>query len=224
MSDIIYNVISSPEANTANDNEIVLSQYFTDSESEALFESGNKKKVSTSHIEDEQLSQESTYHIVPPGNRMRLRLKSAGITGNNARDYGTLMHNILAEIRYYDDIAPTVRRFVGDGVLPAAEEASTVAQLQQWLSQPETRQWYAPGITVLTETEILQPQSVFYRPDRVIIDGDRVVIIDYKFGNIERDATYRKQLTNYMALVRDMGYRQIDGFLWYLSLEKIVQV
>ncbi len=224
MSDIIYNVISSPGADTANDNEIVLSQYFTDSESEALFESGNKQKVSTSLIEGEQLSQESAYHIVPPGNRMRLRLKSAGITGNNARDYGTLMHNILAEIRYYNDIAPTVQRFVGDGVLPAAEEASTVAQLQQWLSQPETQQWYAPGITVLTETEILQPQSVFYRPDRVIIDGDRVVIIDYKFGNIERDATYRKQLANYMALVRDMGYRQVDGFLWYLSLEKIVQV
>ena len=185
---------------------------------------GNRQRPSTPQAEPESPLQESAYNITLPGKRMRLRLKSTGITGNDARDYGTLMHNILAEIRYYDDIAPTVRRFVGEGSLPATDEASTVARLQQWLSLPETRQWYAPGITVLTETEILQPQSVFYRPDRVIIDGDRVVIIDYKFGNIERDATYRKQLANYMALVRDMGYPQVDGFLWYLSLEKIVQV
>ena len=224
MSDLIYNVITAPDATPADDNEIDLSAFFTESDDEATFDTGNKPRTAAPCTEAERPMQESTYNIVLPGNRMRLRLKSTGITGNDARDYGTLMHNILAEIRYYDDIVPTVRRFVGEGSLPASDEASTVARLQQWLSLPETRQWYAPGITVLTETEILQPQSVFYRPDRVIIDGDRVIIIDYKFGNIERDATYRKQLANYMALVRDMGYPQVDGFLWYLSLEKIVQV
>lgn len=226
IGDLIYKVITTPGETPPTDSEETdLSQYFTETEEEACFEmGGDRERPSTSQAETESPLQESTYNITLPGKRMRLRLKSTGITGNDARDYGTLMHNILAEIRYYDDIAPTVRRFVGEGSLPATDEASTVARLQQWLSLPETRQWYAPGITVLTETEILQPQSVFYRPDRVIIDGDRVIIIDYKFGNIERDATYRKQLANYMALVRDMGYRQVDGFLWYLSLEKIVQV
>jgi predicted Ser/Thr protein kinase len=59
------------------------------------------------------------------------------------------------------------------------------------------------------------------RPDRVMISGDRVVIVDYKFGD-KRSTTYRKQMSEYMRLISAMGkYQQIEGYVWYISLGDI---
>ena len=59
------------------------------------------------------------------------------------------------------------------------------------------------------------------RPDRVMIAGERVVVVDYKFGD-KRSAAYRKQMAEYMRLLEAMGrYRQIEGYVWYISLGDI---
>jgi predicted Ser/Thr protein kinase len=59
------------------------------------------------------------------------------------------------------------------------------------------------------------------RPDRVMIAGERVVVVDYKFGD-KRSNTYRKQMTEYMHLLGAMGmYSQIEGYVWYISLGEI---
>ena len=53
------------------------------------------------------------------------------------------------------------------------------------------------------------------RPDRVMIAGDRAVVVDYKFG--DRDAErYRRQIGGYCTLLRGMGYARVEGYLWYV--------
>jgi predicted Ser/Thr protein kinase len=62
------------------------------------------------------------------------------------------------------------------------------------------------------------------RPDRVMISGDRVVVVDYKFGD-KRSASYRKKMAEYMRLIARMGkYKQIEGYIWYISLGEIESV
>ena len=61
------------------------------------------------------------------------------------------------------------------------------------------------------------------RPDRVIVDGDRVTVIDFKFGEIEK-GSYLMQVRNYMDQIRRMGYKQVEGFLWYVMLDKTVKI
>ena len=52
---------------------------------------------------------------------------------------------------------------------------------------------------------------------------DEVVVIDYKFGSVER-SSYKKQVRTYMQLIGEMGYARVSGFIWYLSLGKIEAV
>ena len=68
-----------------------------------------------------------------------------------------------------------------------------------------------------------QADGSFYRPDRVVETPDEVVVIDYKFGAVER-SSYKKQVRTYMQLIGEMGYARVSGFIWYLSLGKIEAV
>ena len=97
--------------------------------------------------------------------------------------------------------------------------------LAKALDGEAVKAWFAPGLRVLDETAVLDTDGNLYRPDRVVIDSasGRVVIIDYKFGG--RKASYARQVATYCRLYRDMGYKNVEGWLWYLAegvTEKIV--
>jgi predicted Ser/Thr protein kinase len=74
----------------------------------------------------------------------------------------------------------------------------------------------------MKEAEILMPTGNIRRPDRIILVDGKVVIIDFKFG--EEKEHYFRQVEEYRDLMSDMGYRQIDAFIWYVEKNKIVKV
>ena len=61
-----------------------------------------------------------------------------------------------------------------------------------------------------------------YRPDRVIVSGDAAIVIDFKFG--EQSEVYNRQVKRYVSLIADMGYRKVEGYLWYVDSDTIEQV
>ena len=67
------------------------------------------------------------------------------------------------------------------------------------------------------------PNGTTRRPDRVMIAGDRAVVVDYKFGGREPER-YRRQVLEYLALLRQMGYTETEGYLWYVKLGRIEKV
>jgi CRISPR/Cas system-associated exonuclease Cas4 (RecB family) len=56
-----------------------------------------------------------------------------------------------------------------------------------------------------------------------MIKGDRAIVVDYKFGSITAKSHIR-QMREYMALLRQMGYRVVEGYVWYLSRSEIVSI
>ena len=55
------------------------------------------------------------------------------------------------------------------------------------------------------------------------IRGTRAVVVDYKFGNRE-PGRYRRQVGEYLGLLRQMGYTECEGYLWYVKLGEIEKV
>lgn len=166
----------------------------------------------------------SEYRSIDPGTRLHLRLQGKGVFGEgHDRAYGTLMHRILSGVDTLDRLDETVAGFVQTGELSEAEAADTLDRLRLWLADERVKPWFLPGTKVWAEREILQADGSFYRPDRVVETPDGVVVIDYKFGLVERPA-YKKQVRTYMELIGEMGYAQVSGFIWYLALGKIVPV
>ena len=86
------------------------------------------------------------------------------------------------------------------------------------------RHWFDGSFRVLNEASIVSGQGEIFRPDRVLVsrDGSRVVVIDYKFG--QPYAAHKRQVRDYVTLLRGMGYASVEGWLWYLKTDEVVQV
>ena len=53
-------------------------------------------------------------------------------------------------------------------------------------------------------------------------DGNRVVVVDFKFGKM--NDKYIAQVREYMQLLRNMGYSDVKGFLWFVRKGIIKEV
>ena len=74
----------------------------------------------------------------------------------------------------------------------------------------------------LNEREILLENGEVIRPDKIIIKGNTVSIVDFKTG-IPRPK-HQIQLNKYEAAMRQLGYSEIDKYLIYteeLRVEKV---
>ena len=76
---------------------------------------------------------------------------------------------------------------------------------------------------MLNEVDILSTDNASRRPDLVMIYGDEVVVLDYKFGE-KPQKRYQRQVRDYMGLIARMGYKQVSGYLWYVTLGRIERV
>ena len=50
----------------------------------------------------------------------------------------------------------------------------------------------------------------------------RTVVIDYKFGGVHE--SYASQMKGYMRLLQSLGKTPIEGHIWYLDTNEIVDV
>ncbi len=99
--------------------------------------------------------------------------------------------------------------------------------IEKELSIPQVRDWFSPRWQVFNECSILYYDEVEghvreQRPDRVIYDGDEMIVIDFKTGR-ELDK-HKAQVRSYMRLLSGMGYRNVSGYLWYIRHNNIVRV
>ncbi|NLC50445.1 MAG: Dna2/Cas4 domain-containing protein, partial [Bacteroidales bacterium] len=109
------------------------------------------------------------------------------------------------------------------GELTTQEKQHLYQLLFESLSLPEVQEWYLGNYHVLNEQQVLHPSMNFIRPDRVMIKEDEVIVVDYKFGE-SIESKYVKQVQRYMKSMRDMGYANVRGFVFYVKLQKVVQV
>lgn len=161
---------------------------------------------------------------VSPEDRLQLRLYGKGFFFDDPRrKRGALMHELLSRIQTSNDIDTSVESYRREGVINRKEAEDLKTELQELLNKPEVYEWYNAPTRVLNEVEILFGKGKSRRPDRVMISEDKAIIVDYKFGEIE-DNDHHTQVRNYLNLIRQMGYVKVNGYLWYVSLNKIEEV
>ena len=131
--------------------------------------------------------------------------------GQSKRLRGIEQHALLSRIRTSDD-APEVLRSI---------EPQTREMLLERISAHS--EWFSPELKTLNEVAIIDSFGNTNRPDRVLVDEEgRVTVIDFKFG--EEDEKYSGQVRRYMRLFREMGYGEVSGYIWYVPIDKIIQV
>ena len=141
---------------------------------------------------------------------------------------GNVLHRIFSTIRTSDDIGAALQQLEQEGVI--YDDLITVERLRlmlrKRLEHPQVADWFSARWTLFNECTILSVDAdghvVERRPDRVMTDGSRWIVVDFKFGRPREE--YHDQVREYMQLLGQMGHTCVEGYLWYVYSNKIEKV
>lgn len=138
--------------------------------------------------------------------------------------YGVAMHALFSQIAVTEDIDRVIDSMVLSGNFTADGARDIRKRIDTALLNPTIASWFAPGWTIYNENAIMIPGSnALKRPDRVLVNGDTAVVIDYKFGSVRKNS-YNIQIEQYKSLLTGMGYTHVSGYLWYVESGEVVTV
>ena len=135
--------------------------------------------------------------------------------------FGKLVHKILSEVNYSSDVLNAVKKYGMAGIIDKEEENKIMAIATKVVEHPLLNRYFIEGVLVKNETELYDKEGKTIRPDRVVMDGDKLIIIDYKTGSKEKQ--HIAQINNYAEVFADLGFEYIQSFLVYLGNEIIVE-
>ena len=145
------------------------------------------------------------------------------VPGGSGRLKGIVLHDILSRVRVPSDLEAAVRESFNEGAISEADIPEIASLLSSRIASVEDRRWFAGDLEIeRNEVTVIDSDGEIYRPDRVVIDGGSVQIIDYKFGRPSSE--YEAQVRNYARLYREMGYSDVKSSLWYVRQGRIVDV
>ncbi|MDO5570931.1 MAG: UvrD-helicase domain-containing protein [Bacteroidales bacterium] len=206
-----------------NEREIIsLNEHFDGDEN--IFSLGDYCTRKNDEKKDSSQCMIGDYISIDPSKRLQLRLHGKGyFNEREERLYGNMMHEILSSIKSTEDIDAAVEEYVRSGEIKEADKKEIIIKIKNIVSDKNVYQWFQNDINILNEREILIEDGNFIRPDRIIINNGCATVIDYKFGMVERKS-YFKQVRKYMSEIKKMGFDNVEGYLWYVTMGKIVPV
>jgi ATP-dependent helicase/nuclease subunit A len=137
-------------------------------------------------------------------------------------NYGRLMHEVFSLITTSEDVHNAVVKLALEGKVTDIERDILEKRITELISSGEVAEWFEKSSSIIKETDILLPDGSTKRPDRIILKGDKAIIVDFKFGT--EKSGYLYQVNNYRKLLNEMGYNRVEAFIWYVDINKIVKV
>ena len=134
------------------------------------------------------------------------------------REWGELMHQILAKIRTAGEMEFVLSPYLADGTIDTETADWIRDKFMQMTQHPQIGAAFDSVAKVKTECEILNQGKVL-RLDRYAELPDAIYLIDYKTGLKHED--HRNQVLTYANALKKMTDKEIRSFLVYLSEDTI---
>lgn len=138
---------------------------------------------------------------------------------------GNILHQLFSRIETVDDLDAQLRELEFDGIL--TDKPSIEKMIRRRFGNPVIKDWFSDKWKVFNESTILFQDAesgkiLARRPDRVMTDGEKMIVIDFKFGTPKPE--YAQQVRDYMLLLNDMGYKNVEGYLWFVYSNLIEKI
>jgi len=188
------------------------------------------------HKDDErQATIDFTFYPTSPiASKMRLRTPSERYTEDNditlsPRDMGIMMHRAFQTAHTKQDITTAIKQLSAQSIISDTESGQLTEAIEKAFENATIAEWFSDKWEqIYTENDIILPISevetadneedkLTRRPDRVMISGNRAIVVDYKFGR-KQTGSHRNQIIRYAELLQRMGYTEIECYLWYVNM------
>lgn len=137
-------------------------------------------------------------------------------------NYGTLMHDILARIKTPKDIEAAIEDLYFAGRIAEDQKEIIEEKINEIVLNSSIKDWFSEKWQVIAEKSLLTAKGETKIPDRIVFNNKETIVIDFKFGGKQKK--YKEQVLEYMQLVKDVGYKEVRGFLYYANTDKKEEV
>jgi len=217
VSNILYQAIGISESLTAGWNQDT-----------HIWKSGEwSLKISQKKSEPNKLIQLKDYYSSSWHGKLVIRQTSKGHfkdpTETSKRiKYGIHLHTILSRIKYKDELQDIFNQLLADGVITVDEKPAIAGLMDELFANSMIENWFVKDWDVRTEVPILLPGEGDSRIDRLMISGNRAVVVDFKTG--EPSKSDLLQVASYIDTLYKMNFTEVEGFLLYIKSGEVVSV
>ena len=146
-----------------------------------------------------------------------------GTTQQDAIEFGNILHQILSYIITKDDLGFAITKSLDEGLIQNSQKAVFEEKINQIINHPELQDFFNPNYVVFTEHNIISPNEINLKPDRLVLNHNEAFLIDYKTGSPEEK--HQKQIENYTRVIEKMHLKVAKKILLYIGEElKIIHL
>jgi ATP-dependent helicase/nuclease subunit A len=143
-------------------------------------------------------------------------------TKNSAIERGILIHRALANIIVLNDVERAVSKLISEGLIRDNDRDSYTKELTEIVNFIEVKEWFSGKWEIKSEPDILIPGGKTIRPDRVMINDNKAIVIDYKTGAQSKE--HESQVNEYAGALLKAGFESVDKYVYYVSSGKVVKI
>ncbi|MEO6883418.1 MAG: UvrD-helicase domain-containing protein [Bacteroidia bacterium] len=154
--------------------------------------------------------------------RENIKIRTSTNDNNNRKNYGIAVHYALSKIKTLNDIPEAIKKLATKALLSKEELEILEEKLNRMLQLPHVKIFFQEGLTIKSEMEIILRNGTVYRPDRIILEKGKTIVMDYKTGEVSEK--YEKQIEKYADALTEMGYKNIEKYIFYIEKETMEKV
>ncbi len=128
-------------------------------------------------------------------------------------EWGKILHLALSQIKQKEDIEVVIDTLFSKGKCDKSQYDKLKKQLPVLLESEQIAKYFTPNWQVRAEKEILLETGETYIPDRLVFQGNEVIVVDYKTG--DKKNRHQTQIKNYAYALKNMGYKVLATDLIY---------
>ena len=130
------------------------------------------------------------------------------------RSFGNAVHEVLGRIEHADELEATIVGALNEGLLDASSARAFTERIAPMMRTTALAPYYGQGLDVRNEATIITREGKALRPDRVVVDGATIRVLDIKTGAPNDE--HHEQVRSYMRLLKELGHEQVEGALLYV--------
>lgn len=141
---------------------------------------------------------------------------------------GLILHDVLSKTNQSQDIMPLLNRMQTAGLIKAEEVPFLNSRASSVFENNDLRRIFQKNYASLNEQSILNETGKVFRPDKVLVGPSETIILDFKFTGKKEDGiideAHINQVKEYRYLLQQMGYPNVQAYLFYAFFDTLVLV
>ncbi len=191
------------------------------------YEFGSREDLPVSEeIEENNNYQQEKYYSSPTGSNAVSIITKSGLLWDSSQaqaiEKGHLVHDIFFRIKSKKDVERAIAETREEGLFQNNDEEEVKAGIMAVVEHPELKKFFEPELLVYNERDIITENGTILRPDRLVFNGNKVSVIDYKTG--EASKSHKSQINSYAQVLTAMGFEVESRLLIYINRQVTVNV